>query len=172
MKLAALLTLPFVLLGGLLASMSWVVVDVRQSADGVRLIVPVPLLAAQTALAFVPAVQKRVDLPEDARRALPAAEKAIHALKAAPDGELVRVEDRDQRVLITKEGDLLRIRVHDADGDQDVKVDVPLDLADRILSESQDGVSASEVVAALRDVSHTDLVEVRDGRDHVKVWIW
>ena len=40
----------------------------------------------------------------------------LEALADAPDGELVRVESRDEQVVITKEGRSLRVRVTGATG--------------------------------------------------------
>lgn len=171
MKLAIVLTLPFVLLFTLVSSMSFLVVDVRESGpDGMHVIVPVPLVAVQIALAFVPPEHTRAKVPAEAREYLPMAEKAVAELAQAPDGELVRVEQPDERVLIEKRGDTLHVEVHGRDGD--VSVNLPLSLATEILRHASGELSAADVVAGLRRVSRTDLVEVRDRGDHVKVWIW
>ena len=52
------------------------------------------------------------------------AREVLEALAAAPDGELVRVEERDELVVITKEGRSLR--VHVSGKKENVTVNVPL----------------------------------------------
>jgi hypothetical protein len=169
-KLAAILSLPLMFVG-VLASSSCLVVDVKEGGpDGLHLVIPVPLVLAQAALSFVPDVHTRVPCPEAAEY-LPVAESVVGELRAIPDTELVRVEEDDELVIISKIDGKLEVEVY---GDrEEVSVSLPLTAVEDILA-SFDGeyFEASAVVAALRGISQTDLVHVRDGDEEVKIWIW
>lgn len=155
----------------LVAGTGVVVVDVREKGpDGHHIILPVPLVLAQVAASFVPEGKERLDLGE-ARRYLPVAEEMLKALAECPDGELVRVEERDQRVLVTKVGATLHVTVHEKD--QDVDVTVPLAMAGTILHEAGHGsLRPRDLVAALRGARLTTVADVRDGDQHVRVTVW
>lgn len=163
-----LLSVPLVL-AGLVASSSCVVVDVKP-ADGPRILVPVPLFVARAALGFAPHEATHVQVPELAEYS-ELAGKLIAELRSAPDGVLVEVDDRRDRVLIEKLGDELAIEV--LSDHEEVHVRVPLELAAEIF-ESHDGgeLRVADVLDALSSVSRTDLVHVRSRDEEVKVWIW
>lgn len=170
---AALMALPLAA-AGMAASATWLVVDVREGGpQGQRVVVPVPLVLAQAALAFVPETHTRVELPQEARENLPLARRVVEALAAAPDAELVRVEDGRDLVVVEKAGDVLRVRVSEGDGEQ-VDVSVPLAAVQEILLDAEDGeLDARDVVRALRyNLRHGDLVRVSDHGDRVNVWVW
>jgi hypothetical protein len=170
LKTAAIVTLsiPLVLVGAVLGS-GVVVVDVRQ-ADGPRIIVPVPVSLARTALAFAPDEAKYVEVPELAEYS-DIAEQVIDELAGAPDGVLVEVHDHGDHVWIAKVGDEIEIEI-DTD-DEDVSVKVPLELvADILDSYDGDELDTREALSALSTVSRTDLVHVRTEEEEVKIWVW
>jgi hypothetical protein len=74
-------------------------------------------------------------------------------------------------VVISKVDGNLEVEVHGAH--EEVSVSLPLAAVADIL-ESFDGetIEASDALAALRRVSGTDLVHVRNGDEEVKIWIW
>jgi hypothetical protein len=146
-------------------------VDVREGGQGGQhIVVPVPLLAAELAASFVPEKELAHEMGE-ALQHLPAAREVLKALAEGPDGELVRVEEEDQQVVIEKRGDTLRIQVHGRGGQEEVTVNLPLDgIADVI---GEDGrVSPLRAVRLLRHARFSTLVEVKDGDDHVKVSVF
>ena len=85
-----------------------------------------PLVLAQAAVAVAPAVaDEKMRIPDQAAlEQMGVAREVLEALAKSPDGELVRVEERDEQVVITKQGRTLQIRVHSAK--EDVSVNVPL----------------------------------------------
>jgi hypothetical protein len=168
-KVLAILSVPAALLTAV-ASLGVVVVDVREGGPkGNHIVVPVPLLLAQAALVFVP--DQKINLKmDDAARYLPLAREVLDALAEGPDGELVRVEERGQQVVITKDGDALRVRVHD--GDDDVSMNVPLALAQAAMPDEHGRIRLSALAGALPGVRFRDLVDVKSGEDHVKVSVW
>src|SRR6266699_1136547 len=127
-KLMAVLSVPVAFLAAV-ASLGLEVVDVREGGpDGHHIVVPVPLALAQTALAFAPEERLRVKLDRVAQH-LPLAREVLQALAAGPDGELVRVEEPGEQVVVTKVGDTLRVRVHDRNDDVTANVPLPLAMA-------------------------------------------
>lgn len=168
-KLLAVLSVPAALVAGV-ASLGIVVVDVREGGPaGTHIVVPVPLVLAQAALTFVPEEKVRVKM-DRAEKYLPLAREMVEALAQGPDGELVRVEEPGEEVVITKEGDTLHVRVHDKD--DDVTVNVPLRLALAAVPDAHGRIRMANLAGALGSTRFTDLVDVQSGRDHVKVSVW
>ena len=157
--------------GAGLASMDYVVVDVRPDRDAPRIIVPVPLLAAEAALNFVPERDLRVDMDEDAKRFLPVARELADELRAMPDAEIVTVEDGSDTVRVAKRGDVLEIRVRSG-GREQVDVNLPIDCLAQLLESIGSGrLDVRRAVSALHQADGT-IVEVRNGDEHVKVSVW
>ena len=173
LKIGAVLASIPVALGAVVASTGVMVVDVKD-ADGTHIVVPVPLLLAETAARFAPTQAAEVAVGRQlarARRYLPVAEEVLAAVAEGPDGELVRVDDGDEHVRITKAGDVLEVRVESPR--EKVAVNVPFGLARQALRQARGGrVSAGDLVAALRHARLTRLADVRDGSDHVTITIW
>ncbi|MDP2497202.1 MAG: hypothetical protein Q8W44_04330 [Candidatus Palauibacterales bacterium] len=171
-KLAAVAIVPALLLGGAVMNTSVLVVDV-QTPDSPHLVVPVPMPLARAGLAFAPDEAKRVQVPELAEH-LPEAKKAVAALREAPDGLFVEVHDGDEHVRITKEGDVLRVRVIDGSR-TNVNVRFPLAAAAEAL-EAYDvedrSFDTSDLVAALGSGPGGELVHVLDGEDEVSIRMW
>jgi len=151
---------------GSVAATGVVVVNVREARGGHHFVVPVPLALAQVAAAFVPENKTRLHLGRDAEKYLPVARQVLSALAEAEDGELVRVEEPGQKVSIRKEGDMVRVSVDD--GDEHVKVQVPISLALAVLPSSGSQVSASQAVFALQHARLTEVVNVQ-GKDGEQV---
>jgi hypothetical protein len=160
---------PVLALSGVTAGTGVALVEVRDAGQGVSFAFPVPLLAADVALAFVP----RPPLPDpDLARVAPVALGVLHELREAPDGELVHVTDRGETVSVRKDGDL--IRVHVRAPEEDVRVAVPFEAAERFLEGARDGrLELRGTVRALRGgFGATELVHVRTGEEEVRIRVW
>jgi hypothetical protein len=169
-KLAAILAVPLALLATV-ASLGVMVVDVREGGpNGHHFFVPVPLVLAQAAVALAPADKLRV-ADRDVIEHVGVAREVLEALAQAPDGELVRVEERDEQVVITKEGGSIHVRVHGKKG-EDVSVNVPLHVALQALPDTNGRISGLALAGSLNAVRFTDLVEVRDGDEQVRIRVW
>jgi hypothetical protein len=146
--------------------LAWV--EVRDAREGVSLSFPVPLLAAEAALAAAP--RPPVADPELVRLAT-AVLGILRELRRAPDGELVRVRERDESVTIRKDGDL--IRVHVREPDEEVRVAVPFEAAERLLEDARDGrLELRGTLRALRAGPATELVHVRTEDEEVRIRVW
>jgi len=173
LKIGAVLASIPITLGTVVAATGIMVVDVKDK-DGTRIVIPVPLLVAQTAAGLAPAQAAADAVDRELARArpyLPAAEEFLAALADGPDFELVRVDEGDEHVRIDKVGDLLRVSVDSPR--ENVKVNVPFDLAREVLRRTREGrVSPADLVAAVRQARLTQLVDVRDGGEHVTITVW
>ena len=172
-KLAVLMGAPIALLATV-ASLGVVVVDVREGGpNGHHVVVPVPLVLAQAALAVAPVVAPpdKLRIPEgEALEHVGIARDVLDALAKAPDGELVRVEQRDELVVITKQGRSLHVSVKGHG--EDVSVNVPLHLALQALPDRHGRIHTAALAAALGAVRFTDLVNVTSGNEQVRIWVW
>jgi hypothetical protein len=153
-------------------STSWIVVYVHQKEEGWRLVVPAPVFLADIALRIGGAQAEQIDLPPEARQLLPMIRPIVDELSKAPDFEMVHVEQPDVSVSIRKVGQHFEVSVVDAD--ETVHVVVPLAaLQAAAQATEEDGrLRIGELAGALRGVSHTKLVDVRQADQDVGVWIW
>ena len=169
---AALAAVPLAM-AGVVAGTGVVVVDVRTS-DGPHIVIPVPLMLAETAGHLVPIAKtdRAFRGLDRAQEYLPIAEEVLAAIAESPDAELVRVEDGRDQVRISKVGDVLQIRVRD--GHETVSVNVPLKMAREVLAQAHHGrnIDPGELVATLHSARLTDLVEVEGRDEHVKISVW
>ncbi len=166
-KLALLLLVPALLL----ALTGVAVVEVKEGGpDGVHLVLPVPLLAAQIALAAAPAEARKIECPELARYG-PIAQRLVGELGALPDCTLVEVRERGQRVMIRKQRADLLVDV-DGDDGEEVRCRLPVRALEGVLA-SYDGhcFSTAKALRVLRWSARGDLVHVRSGGDLVRVRI-
>jgi hypothetical protein len=171
LKIGAVLAAIPLSLVAVVAGTGVVVVDVTQAGpDGHHFIVPVPLVLAETASAFVPEKGRHLDLHKS-EPYLPAAEAALAALADSADGELVSVEERDQHVHILKKG--RNLEVHVSEPGQNVDVTVPLEMATSLLRQARHGeITPATLVGLLGRARLTTLADVRSGDDHVRVSVW
>jgi len=181
----------------ILALTGILVVDVRDGGpDGTHIVVPVPVLLAQVALAVMP--QNIGDCHEtsashhgivvgcggagaargtavacregaEAARYLPFARAMLKDLRRYPDFTLVEVRDGQDHVLVRKVGKDLVVDV--TDSQDDVHCRVPLRMADRVLASFSEGrVSPRGIAGALWALPHGDLVRVHSASgDQVRI---
>ncbi len=55
---------------------------------------------------------------------------------------------------------------------EDVSVNAPLSLAMSALPGPDGRISTLKMAGALSAVRFSDLVEIHDGDDHVRIWVW
>ena len=91
-------------------------------------------------------------------------------LRAEGNYELATVESGETRVRVHIEGDYLHVNTVDG-SETDVQVKVPTLVVDALLSGEGDELNVAAAVEALAGAESGDLVTVRDGGTHVRVWI-
>jgi hypothetical protein len=92
------------------------------------------------------------------------------AVRTAKDGEYVTVRDADSNVKIGKSGGYFRLTVDEAGDRSRVRMKVPVQLIDALLTGSDD-VDLDAVGTALAKVPSGEILTVDDDESHVRIWI-
>ena len=173
-KMAILCMIPFAMTMGLFLTTDTMFVDVNvhegPGGDNLHLFVPVPMFLASAAMSFVPEQDMEIECEELWRYREPIS-RVIEELRNAPDGQLVKVEERDTFVTIEKKGNDLRIHV--IDGEDEVKVKFPLSAARRFLARL-DGpaFNAKDLLAATNNTMFGEIVHVNADDADVRIWVF
>jgi len=159
------------ILAAALFSEGILVVDVRESGSGGHhVLVPFPLILARPLAALIPEKKSRIECPELAEHR-EAALQIVRELEAAPDTELVRVEQPVETVVIRKVNGLFEVRV--TGGDERVLVRVPPKAVEEVI-ESFDGKAfrARDLALALRHLPRGEVVQVSSRTEKVQIKVW
>ena len=91
-------------------------------------------------------------------------------LKASGDAEFASVEDEDQTVHIARTGNIVLIHVEKPSGSESVRVEVPIDVVDALLSGQGDELNVRAAFTQLQK-RRGDIVRVKDEGSNVRIWI-
>ena len=95
----------------------------------------------------------------------------LDALKTAPEGEFVTVEDNGSNVRVAKQHGQMVVHVIDKKSDENVDVTIPWEVAQALVSNAaEDQLNVEAAIKALENVGDTTLVRVT-GRQNVRVWV-
>ena len=151
-------------------SLTWVVVRVVQT-DGPTIIVPAPAILGQVVLAFTPAREREIEFDFDLTPYREPGREFIRELRATPDAELLRVDQDGETVVISKQGDRIRIEVDNRD--ETVKVNAPIAAFEAFLEAYEGkGMRLTQLAGMIRHFDSGKVVEVRTADTDVDVWIW
>ena len=166
-----------VLMGGLLLSSPWVLVEVKETQpDGVHVFVPAPVGLAHLAVPFLPENKIPLDIPleaEDREAVSRMLLASLDELERLEDFHFVRVESRDETVLIRKEDAFVTVKVDN--DEEDVFVRAPIASARRLVSQYDAGRNAltfGDVLLAADEIPSGKLVDVQAPDARVQVWVW
>lgn len=96
----------------------------------------------------------------------------LDAVKSAPDGEFVTVQEPDTNVRVAKQNGQLIVHVTDKEDGQKVNVTVPWEVAEALASATnQHELNIEAAIQALDRAGDTTLVTVTDNEETVRVWI-
>jgi hypothetical protein len=96
----------------------------------------------------------------------------MDAVKSAPDGEFVSVQEPDSNVRVAKERGQLIVHVIDKNDGQKVDVTIPWEVAQALASATnQREINIEAAIQALDRAGDTNLVTVSDHDETVRVWI-
>jgi hypothetical protein len=96
----------------------------------------------------------------------------LDALKTAPEGEFVTVQDTGNDVRVAKEHGQMVVHVMDKKEKQNVDVTVPWEVAQALISDTQaDQLNLEAAIRALEGVNDTTLVRVTGADENVRVWV-
>jgi hypothetical protein len=92
-------------------------------------------------------------------------------LKSAGNAEFVKVEKKDEKVMINREGDLVLIKVINSRNAENVDIKVPVDVVDALFSGPGEELNLKSALTAMKGRNVGDIVTVRDAKTHVRIWI-
>ena len=150
----------------------WLHVRVEESGgDGEKVNVNIPL---SVVMAILPAIETeefrggRINIGRGEIEDLDLHE-ILKAFKDSPDAQFVTIEGGDESVSVSKERGFLLVNVDD---DEDsVRVRLPLDVVDALLSGRDDELDLLAALDALADHGGGDLVTVDSDDESIRVWI-
>ena len=153
---------------------AWLHVRVEELKQRSRVHVNLPLPAVEAALKAAPdliASEGRIHLGGHGRHLdVDDFRQVWKELKTVGDAEIVSVEDGDDRVNVSKKGNLLQIRVQEGGDRETVHVGVPSALVDALFSGPGDELNVRAAIAELRKL-RGDVVRVNDRSSTVRIWI-
>jgi len=96
----------------------------------------------------------------------------LDALKTAPEGEFVSVQDIGNDVHVAKEHGQMVVHVNDKNGGENVDVTIPWEVAQALISDTtEDQLNVEAAVKALETVGDMTLVKVTGKDETVRVWL-
>ena len=148
----------------------WIHVEVVEEENGGENVnIDLPLSVAQLALnaapdEFVVAAQSVFLMP------FWVFDRTWDELRELGEGELLTVESEDEKVRISRHGDLLLIHVDELAQNNQVRVEIPVPVVDALTSSQRRELDFANTLAQLEDYTG-DVVRVDDGRSMVRIWI-
>ena len=153
---------------------AWLHVRVEEPKQRSRVHVNLPLPVVEAALRAAPdaiASEGRIHLGRHGHDVdIDDFRQMWKELKTVGDAEIVSVEEGDDRVNISKKGDLLLIRVQEDGERETVHVDVPAALVDALFSGPGPELNVRAAIAELRKL-RGEVVRVNDRSSTVRIWI-
>jgi ribonuclease HI len=96
----------------------------------------------------------------------------LEALKTAPEGEFVTVQQNDSDVHVAKEHGQLVVHVIDKNSKEKVDVTIPWVVAEALISDtSENQLNIEAAIRALKNAGDLTLVSVVSKDESVRVWI-
>ena len=96
----------------------------------------------------------------------------LDALKTAPEGEFVTVQNTGDDVRVAKEHGQVVVHVIDKNSKETVDVTVPWDVVEALVSDTAENqLNVEAAIKALQNVGDTTLVRVSGSDENVRVWI-
>ena len=150
----------------------WVNVTVNEPASGTKVEVHLPLELVLTVLDGVDVEHFRagkVELDTDVDVDWP---KLLAAVKDAPDGQYVTVEDPEADVQVSKRGGTVLVHVTGKGAEaENIDVKVPAELLAALSVDDQNRIDVKALVASLAALPNGDLVTMTSTEANVRVWI-
>jgi ribonuclease HI len=96
----------------------------------------------------------------------------LDALKTAPEGEFVTVQNTGDDVRVAKEHGQMVVHVIDKNSHENVDVTVPWDVVQALISDTTENqLNVEAAIKALENVGDTTLVRVSGHDENVRVWV-
>jgi hypothetical protein len=96
----------------------------------------------------------------------------LDALKTAPEGEFVTVQEIGNDVHVAKEHGQMVVHVIDKHNGENVDVTIPWEVAQALISDTrEDQLNVEAAIKALETIGDTTLVRVTSKDENVRVWV-
>jgi ribonuclease HI len=96
----------------------------------------------------------------------------LDALKSAPEGEFVTVQNTGDDVRVAKEHGQVVVHVIDKNSHENVDVTVPWEVVQALISDTAENqLNVEAAIKALENVGDTTLVRVSGHDENVRVWV-
>lgn len=155
----------------------WIHIRVTEhNASQSKVSVNLPLSVVQVALDVAPekiVSNGRIRIDHHGHHDLSIADlrRLWRELKESGEAEYVSIEQDDERVAVTREGDLIRIEVVPSDKDgETIHIKVPISLVDAILSGEGEELNIGNAMEELKD-QRGEIVRIEGGDADVRIWI-
>ena len=159
------------------AETPWIHVRVEEPEKQTKVSVNLPLSVVEVALEAAPELIEShgdLHLGEEHKLHIETARKMWRELSAVGDAELVSVESEEENVKVMRKGDLVQVFVDkvgkEGEGDEEVRIEVPVALVDAVLSGEGEEINLKAVVAELQN-QRGNIVTVREKGTSVRIWI-
>ncbi len=156
------------------ASGAWLHVRVQEAKRQSSVAVNLPLSVVEVALQAAPehvASHGRVHLGHEGHDVSVADLRRMwRELKDAGDTDFATVEEDDQTVRVARAGNLVLVHVNKPGHAEAVRVEVPVDVVDALLSGEGDELDVRAALAQLQK-RRGDIVKVDDEGSTVRIWI-
>jgi len=156
---------------------AWVHVRVDEGRRQSKVAVNLPVSVVEAALQAAPetiVADGRIHLGRygHGRHDLSVADlrKAWAELKKSGDAEFVSVEEDDQTVKVSRAGNLVLVHVDKPSGKESVRVELPIEVVDALLSADGEELNVRAAFAQLQK-RRGDIVSVHDDDSTVRIWI-
>lgn len=151
---------------------SWVHVRVDE-ADGAKVRVNLPISLVDVALESAgeeALADGRLRLGDESDVTVEEIRRMWRELRDAGDVELVNVQDDEEHVRVFRRGDHVFVHV-DEDGEEKVRVEMPVEVADALLAGEGDRLDLKAAVRKMASRGDSELVRVRDTDATVRIWV-
>ena len=157
------------------ASKAWVHVRVEEGPRQSKVSVNLPVSVVDAALQAAPEEimsHGKIHLGRMGRHDLTISDlrKAWTEMKATGDAEFATVEEEDQKVRIARAGNLMLVHVDKTDGQESVRIEVPIEVVDALFSGQGEELNLRAGFAELKK-RRGDIVRVKDNHSTVRIWI-
>jgi hypothetical protein len=154
---------------------AWLHIRVEEPAKPSKVSVNLPMAVVEVALQAAPeriATGGRLHLGHHHHNDVSVSQlrRAWNELRSAGDTEFVTVEEEDDTVRISRAGNLVLVQVDKAGSREAVRVEVPVDVVDALLSGQGDELNVRAALARLQS-RRGDIVRVNDRDSTVRIWI-
>lgn len=154
----------------------WLHVNVQEEGeDGARIELNLPIDLVHKAVPLVESStgQGRIEIGDEGfdSREL---KELLRELERSPDGVYVKVDDRGDRVRVSRRGTLLLIQVEETGGSGSrVDARIPMRIVSALASGEGDELNVTAALEALAESADGELITVSDddGRTQVRIWV-